>query len=232
MRGRRPSPVAVLVVGAVVIALVVGAVLVHSGEPGTGSDETSTVAARGVDAAVERNDAPDRSATPGTPTDAAPDLVDAAISHVTASQEWLYLSDDELDAAIRSVTTPASADRLAAEAVEEVALARERLAGSSGRVWWLVRPLAWQVVDERDDSARVSVWVVAVLSAVDVAAPQVEFATVTVDLELVDGVWLVDAVLEQPGPTPASGPMDQPWDAAPFDTALDGFTRIGEDVDR
>jgi hypothetical protein len=229
MSGRRPSPVAALIVGAVATALIVGAVLIRNGDPGTSSDETSTAAARGVEPTVERNDASDRSDTPGD-GEAAP--VDAAIAHVTASQDWLYLDDIKLDAAVRSVSTTASADRLAAEAVEEVALARERLAGSSARVWWLVRPLAWQVHDERSDSARVSVWVVTILSAVDVAAPQVEFATVTVDLELVDGVWLVDAVLEQRGPTPASGPMDQPWDAVPFDTALDGFTRIGEDVDR
>lgn len=230
MSGRRRSPVVVLVVGAVVTALVVGAVLVRAGDPGSTEDEAAATGARGVGPDLERNDASDRSATPGASADTDP--VDAAISHVTASQEWLYLTDDELDAAIRSVTTLASADRLAAEAVAEVAIARDRLAGSSGRVWWIVHPLAWQVDHQAGDSARVSVWVVTILSAVDVAAPQSEFATVTVDLEFVVGEWLVDDVLETPGPTPMTGPMDLPWDAVPFDDALDGFTRIGADVDR
>lgn len=230
MGGRRRSPVVVIVVGAVATAVVVGAVLMRAGEPGSTEDRGPATGARGVDPEVERNDASDRAATPGAGADTDP--VDAAIAHVTASQEWLYFTDGELDAAIRSVTTPASADRLATEALAEVAIARDRLGGSSGRVWWIVRPLAWQVDHQAGDSARVSVWVVTILSAVDVAAPQSEFATVTVDVELVDGEWLVDDVLETPGPTPMTGPMDLAWDAVPFDDALDGFTRIGADVDR
>ena len=49
-------------------------------------------------------------------------------------------------------------------------------------------------------------WTVTVLSAEDVAAPQSEWITVTIDLAWVDGDWRVDAVRDTPGPTPMSGP--------------------------
>jgi hypothetical protein len=91
--------------------------------------------------------------------------------------------------------------------------------------------LAWRVEHHDADEARVSVWVITILSASEVAAPQSEFMTITLDLAWVDGDWRVDGVRDAPGPTPLSGPQDQPWDAEPFDDALDGFTRLdGEPV--
>jgi hypothetical protein len=115
--------------------------------------------------------------------------------------------------------------------VLDVSTAREQLDASPGRVWWLVRPLAWRVDRFVADEARVSVWVVTILSAAEVAAPQAEYGTVTIDVAWVDGDWRVDAVRDTPGPTPMTGPHDQPWDAVPFDEALDGFTRMdGEPV--
>jgi hypothetical protein len=112
-------------------------------------------------------------------------------------------------------------------------------------VWWLVRPLAWRVESFATDQARVAVWVVTILSAAEVAAPQAEYATITLDLAWVngdpgdddrdgdrqEGDWRVDAVRDTPGPTPMTGPHDQPWDSVPFDEALAGFTRMdGEPV--
>jgi hypothetical protein len=66
------------------------------------------------------------------------------------------------------------------------------------------------------------------LSATGIAAPQAEFVTVSLDLERIDGHWRVSDVSDRPGPTPITGAKDQPWDAEPFDAALDGFTRLGE----
>jgi hypothetical protein len=120
---------------------------------------------------------------------------------------------------------------MADEIVLDVSTARDQLDASPGPVWWLVRPLAWRVDRFVADEARVSVWVVTILSAAEVAAPQAEYGTVTMDLAWVDGDWRVDAVRDTPGPTPMTGPHDQPWDAVPFDEALDGFTRMdGEPV--
>lgn len=156
---------------------------------------------------------------------------DAALSYATASQEWLYLDDEQLDAAVRAVAAPEAADRLADQVVGEVGVAREALAVSPGRVWWLVRPLAWRVVSYAPDSARVAVWTVSVLSAADVAVPQANWLTVTVDLVWSDGGWLVERVADVAGPTPVLGTKDEPWQPEPFDEALDGFTRLdGEEL--
>lgn len=157
--------------------------------------------------------------------------VAAAVSYATASQRWLYFTDDEIRAAVAEIATPVAAARLADEIVLDVSTAREQLGASPGRIWWLVRPLAWRVEHHDADEARVSVWAITILSAAEVAAPQSEFMTVTLDLAWVDGDWRVDGVRDTPGPTPLSGPHDQPWDAEPFDDALDGFTRLdGEPV--
>jgi len=160
-----------------------------------------------------------------------PGAVAAAVSYATAAQRWLYFSDDEIRAAVAEIATPVAAPRMAEDLVLDVSMARDQLGASPGRVWWLVRPLAWRVENFDDDQARVAVWVVTILSAAEVAAPQSEFMTVTVDLAWVDGDWRVDGVRDHPGPTPMTGPQDQPWDALPFDETLAGFTRLdGEPV--
>jgi len=157
--------------------------------------------------------------------------VDAAVAYATASQRWLYFTNDQIRDAIKEIATMQATARLTQEVVADVSVARKQLGASSGRVWWIVRPLAWDVEFRQGNEARVSVWVVTVLSAAEVAAPQSEWMTVTVDLAWVDGDWHVDAVRDSPGPTPMTGPKDRPWDAEPFDETLKGFTRMdGEPV--
>ena len=157
---------------------------------------------------------------------------DAAIAYAGASQGWLYLTDDEIREAVADVAAPEAARRLAEDVVTDVSAARPKLGASPGRVWWLVRPLGWDVEEYSEDQARVSVWTVTVLSAAEVAAPQTEWMTVSIDLAWEPDGWRVDDVRSTPGPTPMTGPNDQPWDAEPFDHALDGFTRIGEEPAR
>jgi hypothetical protein len=149
----------------------------------------------------------------------------------TAAQDWLYLTDEQIAAEVTGLATPEAGPWLAEETVAEIRSARGQLGVSPGPVWWLVRPMATHVERADTDTARVSVWVVTVLSAVEVAAPQSEWMTVTVDLEWTPGGWRVDGVREEPGPTPMTGPRDDPWDAVPFDDALTGFVRLdGEAV--
>jgi hypothetical protein len=150
----------------------------------------------------------------------------AAVAYSAASQQWLYLTDDGIATAVRSITTPTASKRITEEVVAEVNAARGELVRSPGRVWWLVRPLAWRVEHFDAESASVSVWAVTVLSAQQVAVPQAEWITVTVSLVWVDAEWRVDAVRDTPGPTPINSARDQPWDAVPFDDALTGFTRL------
>jgi hypothetical protein len=175
--------------------------------------------------------ADERAAAPGGFARGEDGAVAAVIAYATASQRWLYFTDDEITAAVTEIATPLAALRLAADAVSEIRTARDQLGASPGRVWWLVRPLAWRLDHHTPDEARVSVWVVTVLSAAEVAAPQTEWMTVTIDLAWLEDDWRVDAVHDAPGPTPMTGPGDQPWDAEPFDDTLAGYTRLdGEPV--
>lgn len=151
----------------------------------------------------------------------------AALTYATASQDWLYLDDAAVAEAVAAISTPEAAVRLAEEVVAQVAVAREALAASPGRVWWLVRPLAWQVQSYQADGARVAVWILTVLSAADVAVPQADWITVTLDLEWRKGRWLVADVVDTPGPTPTLGTRDRPWSPERFDDTLEGFTRMG-----
>lgn len=152
--------------------------------------------------------------------------VAAAMSYAAASQRWLYFTDDEIAAAVAVLATPQAAEQLTVEVTSEIALARGELARSPGRVWWLVRPMATRVEFATATTARVSVWTVTVLSAIEVAVPQAEWLTVSVDLAWLDGDWRVDGVRSTPGPTPMLSPKDEPWTSDRFDDGLDGFTRV------
>lgn len=151
----------------------------------------------------------------------------AAVSMATASQDWLYLGDADIEAAVRARATAQAGPALAAETVAELGQARRALGASSGRVWWLVRPLATHVEHYDPSRARVVVWTVTVLSATGVAIPQADWVRVAVDLVWDDGAWRCEAVTDTPGPTPAAGAKDRPWQAPAFDEALDGFGRAG-----
>jgi hypothetical protein len=164
--------------------------------------------------------------TAGEVPDRAAGVV-AAVAYVVDSQRWLYLADDQITAAVTALAAPEAADRLAGQVVAEMREARSRLTVSPGPVWWLVRPLAVRIDHTSPTAMGVSVWTVSVLSAEAVAAPQSSWSTVTVDLDWHnDGGWRVVAVRDRPGPTPAVGPKDPAWNAAPFADALEGFARL------
>ncbi len=157
---------------------------------------------------------------------------DAAIAYATAPQQWLYLDDEALEEAVREVASAGSAERLVAEVHGEVGLARDGLARSAGPVWWLVRPLAWNLQHYMPERAEVSVWTVSVLSAADVAVPQADWVRVNVVLVWEDERWRVDEASDVPGPTPAVGGRDEPWQPEALDEALAGFERIEAEVPR
>lgn len=224
----------IVVAGGVAALLVaVGALLVRLGGPDvTPTDEQAEQVPAEEVAPVERPSGGGEGAEPSAmPARDETGAVAAAVGYTAAPQDWLYLTDYEITAAVAEIATPEAARSLAAETVEEIRIAREELASSSGRVWWLVHPLAWRVESYSADSSSVAVWTVTLLSAAGVALPQTEWVTVTVDLAWVDDSWRVSAVRDRPGPTPMTGPQDEPWDAQPFDDALEGFTRLdGEPV--
>ncbi len=208
-----------LVAGAVVAAFALGAV-------------TSRIGGAWPERAIDRQpvsaQAPERPVgTTGEHQATEDGARAAAIAFATASQDWLYLSDEQVDRSVRAVAAQAAADALSRETVAELRAARDALRRSPGRVWWLVRPLASRVERFEPASARVVVWTVTVLSAADVAMPQAEWMRVAVELVWEQEAWRVQSVVEVPGPTPTTGNKDRPWQPEPFDTALDGFQRAG-----
>lgn len=230
-----PSRRTAAVAAVVVVALVAGISLVRltrgtSSAPQRGDARAAVDESRPTPPADEAGPAGESAGVPVGFGAGEPGAVAAAVAYATASQRWLYFTDDEIQAAVAEIATAVAAPRLAEDVVADIAMARDQLGQSQGRIWWLVRPLAWRVEHFRESEARVSVWTITILSAAGVAAPQSEFLTVTLDLAWVDGDWRVDGVRDTPGPTPITGPQDQPWDAEPFDQALDGFTRIDEEA--
>lgn len=149
-----------------------------------------------------------------------------AIAYATASQDWLYQGDEDIDRSVRAIATGDAGPSLSRDTVAELRAAREALSKSPGRVWWLVRPLASRVERFDPASARVVVWTVTVLSAADVALPQADWVRIAVDLVWAGGAWRVQAIADSPGPTPMTGPKDRPWQPEPFDEALGGFERV------
>lgn len=223
-----------IVATAVVLTLVAGLFLVRTARDSTRPDPIlSTSGSTAAPGTTIKFTAPAQSGdAPETPLDNSknePGAVDAAVAYATASQRWLYFTDEEIKTAIAAIATRNAAPRMTKEVTAEVSMVRDQLAQSKGSIWWIVCPLAWRVEQFNGNDARVSVWAVTVLSAAGVAAPQSEYLTVVLDLEWVDGGWRVDGVRDTPGPTPITGPKDQPWDAEPFDQVLDGFTRMGEE---
>lgn len=152
-----------------------------------------------------------------------------AIAFATASQNWLYLDDEQIDLAVRAIATASSGPSLSVETVAELRTARDGLAKSTGRVWWLVRPLASRVEQFDPATARVVVWTVTILSAADVALPQADWMRVTVDLAWEGDAWRLQAIDDAPGPTPMTGTKDRPWQPEPFDDALGGFERVSSE---
>lgn len=234
-QSRPPSRRTAILASLVLVALVAGLVLVRLSRDPSSSDRSDPQASVGEQpgAPVEGSAGP-VAEVDGVPVgfgEGQPGAVAAAIAYATASQRWLYFTDTEIEAAVTQIATPVAAPRLVEDVLTDVSMARDQLAKSEGPVWWIVRPLAWKVERFRESEARVSVWTVTVLSAAGVASPQSEFVTVTLDLSWLDGDWRVDGSADSAGPTPITGPQDQPWDAEPFDQALDGFTRVdGEAV--
>lgn len=220
-RSRLPMPGRALTVVALAATavLALGTLLVRSG----GSTGEGRPSADVDDRAPVEPDSEDRT---GRFSQDEAGAVSAAIASVGAAQRWFYMGDDELVAAISAITTNEARDRLVEQNLAAVRLARESFASAAGRIWWVVRPLAWRVEVSTTERMQVAIWTVTVLSAAGVAVPQATWSTVQVDLIWGDRAWLVDDMVDVPGPTPMTGPQDDPWDAAPFDAALAGFTRL------
>jgi hypothetical protein len=226
MTGRRRKARLVLAGLGAFLVLVVGAgALMRAGRPGR-TDPPAQQAASATTAPSDGQRATDRPGSENAAEQSEDGAVSAALAYVVAPQAWLYMTDDEIRSAVAGVAVAEVVDRLGTEVVGEVSAARIELANSAGPVWWIVHPLAWRVDSYDHTQATVSVWGFSLLSAADVAIPQTEWATTTLELRWTQDTWRVASVTDTVGPTPAVGPKDQPWEPEPLDDALQGFTRL------
>ncbi len=150
-----------------------------------------------------------------------------AMTVATAAQEWLYLDDVALRAAVTAISTEEAGERLADAVVDEVSVARDALATAAGPVWFIASPLATRVEQYRPDRALIDVWVVTVLSAADVAVTQSAWMVTSMELVWEGEGWRVAAIDDTPGPTPQLDNSDSPWLPEQLDAELEGFTRVG-----
>ena len=216
---KRPAVILAVATGLFAIGLAAGGVLARSPsrDQGRASSASTDASHAGTGPGADLPPGQDRT-EPGARA--------TAIAFATASQDWLYMNDEQIDHAVRAIATASAAPSLSAETVAELRTARDGLAKSTGRVWWLVRPLASRVEQFDPATARVVVWTVTILSASDVALPQADWMRVTVDLLWEGGAWRLQAIDDVPGPTPMTGTKDRPWEPEPFDDALGGFERV------
>ena len=148
----------------------------------------------------------------------------AAIAYTaTLSQRLLYLEPAAAEAAVRAAAADASEDSLTADALDSLQAARHPLTEGSGATWWIVEPLAVKVEAFSTDRARVSVWLVRVLSRQGVVVPQTSWVTETVELVWEDGDWRLWSDTSTSGPTPVLDGSDLPASAAELDAELSGF---------
>lgn len=153
----------------------------------------------------------------------------AAVSFTaTLSQRLLYLEPAEVDAAVTAAAAEASAHTLAADAATALTAAREPLGSGGGTTWWVVAPLATKVEAYALDRARVSVWLVRVLSQPGVVVPQSSWVTETVELVWERGDWHLWADDSAAGPTPVLDGSDLPASAGELDSALSGFELVDQ----
>ena len=151
----------------------------------------------------------------------------AAIAYTaTLSQRLLYLEPAAAQTAVRAVAAGASEDTLIADALTGLQAARTPLAEGTGATWWIVEPLAVKVEAFSTDRARVSVWLVRVLSRQGVVVPQTSWVTETVELVWEDSDWRLWSDTSTPGPTPVLDGSDLPASAAELDAELTGFALL------
>ena len=149
---------------------------------------------------------------------------EAAIAYTaTLSQRLLYLEPAEAEAAVRAIGANASVDTITRDVLAALETVREPLAAGTGATWWVVEPLAAKVEAHTTDRARVSVWMVRVLSRPGVVVPQSSWVTETVELVWERGDWRLWSDETSPGPTPVLEGSDVPASAAELDTELTGF---------
>jgi hypothetical protein len=148
--------------------------------------------------------------TPNTPDGP----VAAALAYVASTDTLMAHSSIGRAEIFRSLLTPAAVAEQAAafdQAAEQLALTLDL---PVERLVWVEAPITATLTDSGDLAAAVDVWTVSILGAPDAGSPQQVWRTVHVDLEHLDGRWLVASATADAGPTPASNELalQSGWD--------------------
>lgn len=184
-----------IVVAVLVLVAAVGFVMRRSGgdassDPAVGS---APAAEPGVEASI---------LVPPSPEQAAASAVALTGDVVSAG----LISRREL---IESFTTPGFGSELANLTSEQLTSMQLTLTGSGrGDTALSVAefPLRARTVALDTGSATVEVWSMLVIASVDEPVARQAWRTVTIDLALIEGRWLVDGWTSIDGPTPAGSP--------------------------
>lgn len=146
--------------------------------------------------------------------DPARGAVGAALTYVASTDSLMAHSPIGRTEILRSLLVPTavaeqatSFQRVADQLTETLDLPVERLV-------WVEAPLTANVVLTDDSSATVDVWTVSILGAPAGGSPQQVWRTVHVELERIEGRWLVAGASADAGPTPALNElsMQAGWD--------------------
>jgi hypothetical protein len=141
----------------------------------------------------------------------------------------LYLSRDQVVAAINVLAANGAQSTLTAQVLADFDQAQPRLATTTGITWWAVTAVAIRTDAYTPERARFSVWVVRLLSKQGVVAPQSSWATVVIELVWERDDWRIWSQTSTPGPTPTLDASDAPATAAGLDARLEGFALIDSD---
>ena len=148
----------------------------------------------------------------------------AAVGYVLTGQVLINLPAQEMDRAIRAMSSAGSADEQVSTAEQQLDQVRSTLAPGTGPTRYVQAVLATRIDAFGPDRARVSVWNVGVLSRVGVAAPQAGWSTSVLDLVWERGDWKLWGDTTDPGPSPALNAGDAPATSEALEAALGGFT--------
>jgi hypothetical protein len=131
----------------------------------------------------------------------APTAVDAAIGFLELAEHAVQLPPVDAAQLQRAITTPANADRIAADTHTRVA-ALQQSAPDGIRLW--IAPVATDTQPQTDQHIRVRVWNVRII-AFGNEHITAEWVTTTYTLEHGDDGWLINTIDSEPGPTPNPG---------------------------
>lgn len=185
-----------VVISALLVVSLVGVVVTRSGS----DDSNATVdGSAPADAPTVTPSAP---ATVPSPADTAAAAVAMTGDVVTAG----LISRREL---IESFTTPDFGVELAdvtSEQVTEMRLSMTETGRSTAGLLVVEFPLRMRTVAHDATTATVEVWSMLVIASTDEPVARQAWRTVTVDLQLAEGRWLVDGWVSVDGPAPAFAP--------------------------